>query len=557
MDQGGAPLLGAAEAVPSSLPSAPPPPAPARLITDVELNALTESLRAAHAQGFPAQLMELRTHLFGKVVHHQHAAQILRSLEPNNRHQALRELYELQFIVESKAAGSSFTEALSSQEALGLQQDEAFAIRQQVEATAQQALMFLPEGAAVPDGFEPSAVPSAPPADFTVPKASAPPMAAEEHTAVVLIRFDGKVVTVIGSPSTLNLAAVLEAGATNLGVSTFDPRQHYAAMVWPGHIIVADMTTPLASLGVPSWARILWLERPDVQKKGEAKAADPMNAGLRFQNVRCMFFAMSESGQTKISKAELRNFLWNLNLEDEQFASLWQRLDTRAHGFLDIDDLLHLVGRAHLQHPAVPIDALIYEAALLILRPGLQPPPQGHFDNDISGTPEGIGWQGACARHGCSYFVSILLQVVIPVFLVLFLLDVDSDNQQMHAWIAGIAYIVYLVHSFCCTRFASAVGNRIKGLNAVCNIMEAPKSEHPHFRWHVQCYHYETRTRTESYRDSNGNTQTRTVTETVRVNTWSATHRGVIPSTDHTPPFVPNTRALMTEIDSPIPLIRQ
>eukprot|EP00969_Alexandrium_andersonii_P270039 11935426-Alexandrium_andersonii.AAC.1 len=37
-------------------------------------------------------------------------------------------------------------------------------------------------------------------------------------------------------------------------------------------------------------------------------------------------------------------------------------MDTRGRGFLDIDDLLHLVGRAHMQYPTVPIDALLYEA---------------------------------------------------------------------------------------------------------------------------------------------------------------------------------------------------
>ncbi|MEO0686480.1 MAG: hypothetical protein AAFY76_15935, partial [Cyanobacteria bacterium J06649_11] len=38
------------------------------------------------------------------------------------------------------------------------------------------------------------------------------------------------------------------------------------------------------------------------------------------------------------------------------------------------------------------------------------------------------------------------------------------------------------------------------------------------------CYHYETRYRTVTYTDANGNTQTRTETYQERVNTWTGAH---------------------------------
>merc|ERR1711959_260850 len=46
----------------------------------------------------------------------------------------------------------------------------------------------------------------------------------------------------------------------------------------------------------------------------------------------------------------------------------------------------------------------------------------------------------------------------------------------------------------------------------------------------------------------------RVVHERHRVNTWSNTLTGVIPSTDHTPTFVPDTAALLTEINTDLDL---
>lgn len=48
------------------------------------------------------------------------------------------------------------------------------------------------------------------------------------------------------------------------------------------------------------------------------------------------------------------------------------------------------------------------------------------------------------------------------------------------------------------------------------------KKAAPNILWSIQCYHYETRTRTVSSTDSNGRTTTRTETYQVRVNTHSA-----------------------------------
>eukprot|EP00812_Abedinium_dasypus_P009633 NODE_330_length_1660_cov_377.705296.p1 GENE.NODE_330_length_1660_cov_377.705296~~NODE_330_length_1660_cov_377.705296.p1 ORF type:complete len:473 (-),score=89.69 NODE_330_length_1660_cov_377.705296:225-1580(-) len=325
-------------------------------------------------------------------------------------------------------------------------------------------------------------------------------------------------------------------------------------MAWPGHCVLTDFTSPIGRLGIPPWARLIWLERPNTKLDDAEKPVDPRTAGLRFERVLSTFFALSQSGQIQISRGELRNFLWNLNLDSPTLQRLWERLDTRKHGFLDIDDLLHLVGRAHLLYPMVPIDALLYEAAVLIIRPpGQAQQPGTHFDRDMAQTPHGIGCQGACNEHGLSYFVSLLLQLAVPGCLVAFIV-LGTEKGQSLGYVAGALYLFYLIHAFCCTKFLSMAGNRITGLDAVCNVMEAPRGDMLNFRWHIQCYHYDTRIRTEQFTDANGNQQTRQVTETVRVDTWSNTYTGIIPCTDHTPNFVPDTTALMTEIDTHLEL---
>merc|ERR1719253_1669620 len=100
-------------------------------------------------------------------------------------------------------------------------------------------------------------------------------------------------------------------------------------MVYPGRRSLTNLNSTVSELGIPSWARILWLEFPTHKEDKDAKAADPDKAGRRFQEVKSTFFALAESSKTKISKGEMRNFFWNLNLNEGEFANLWQSLDTR------------------------------------------------------------------------------------------------------------------------------------------------------------------------------------------------------------------------------------
>eukprot|EP00434_Breviolum_minutum_P035337 symbB.v1.2.031274.t1/scaffold3615.1/size53271/1 len=115
---------------------------------------------------------------------------------------------------------------------------------------------------------------------------------------------------------------------------------------------------------------------------------------------------------------------------------------------------------------------------------------------------------------------------------------------------AGVAYLIYIIHLACCVRLTRAFANESRGIESVMFLMDKPRYENPYYKWHVQCYHYETRTRTRT--DKDGRTQT--YTERVRVNTHSAHASGTIPSEDRTPEFLPNTIATQTQIDTKLDL---
>lgn len=536
-------------------PSAPPPPFAPTLITNADCSNLAQQLRVEHGNGVEAQMRALRVGLAGKVLSQGQAKTLMQELNPEYRAQALRELFDRQLLIDSPSEGPTFLQALATEGSMGITAAEANALKDRVQASAKQALQFLPAGTGqeLVDGFDLNALPSAPPAEFAMPMQSAPPApAAHALQAIVLVHFTGKIVSVVGDPMTMNFGTVLQTGGLQLSAEAFDPSRHYVLMVWPGKYVIPDLNTPLAYLGVPPWARVLWLENP-VFTAGKEQAADPRTAGMRFQHVYSAFCAVSQSNQMCISKGELRNFFWNMNITDASFHKVWSRMDTRSRGFLDIDDLLHLVGRAHMLHPMVPIDALLYEAAVAIIEgesdnhQGKIKAPSPHFDIDVADSPHGLGVGGACQKHCWSYFASSAFSIAVPAFIVLGIMMTDSPWPFI---VAGVCYIGYLIQAFCCTHFASAVGNRLEGIDTVCRTLDIPRGENPRYNWHIQCYHYETRYRTETTTDSNGNKSTRTVPYQERVNTWRNHHSGIIPSIDHTPPFVPDTTALMTEIDT-------
>lgn len=301
---------------------------------------------------------------------------------------------------------------------------------------------------------------------------------------------------------------------------------------------VADVSTVL---------RVLWLEgspgKASSSPKSRATTVGPLKA------IGCQYIGMSARMQNLVSLGEFRNFLWNLHLDDSNFSAVSKRFAPTGD-YIDYEELLFLLGRSHLRSKDVPVDALIYESVVSIL--GRR--TTAHIDRDLGADDTGIGKRNACKAHCASYTTSMILEAVIWLSLLLLLLDMLFElgtrfEPEMLAP-AGIAYLIYIIHLACCVRLTRAFANESRGIESVMSLMDKPRFENPYYTWHVQCYHYETRTRTRTDKDG----RTETYTERVRVNTHCARASGTIPSEDRTPEFLPNTRAIQTQIDTKLDL---
>jgi len=316
---------------------------------------------------------------------------------------------------------------------------------------------------------------------------------------------------------------------------------HNAAVIARNTGCPAALGSMLSELGAS--VRLLWLQRGQPARPPAPGAM----AAVRFQ-----FGAMDLDGDGRVSAGELRNFLWNLHLADEQFDAVRKRFAVKgqrtadrapcSQEHIEVDDLIYLLGRPHQLHPEVPVDALIYEAVVSIL--GRR--TTAHIDKDLSMEDHGVGYGQAFAEHGCSYVVSTLLQIAVVVCLLLGL--ILSTPGLFIA--AAFAYLVYLCQVGCCVRLTRAFANQTEGLEAVMALMDRPRHEDPVYHWSVKCYHYETRTRSERVTDSDGKTSSVVKHEKVRVDTHTACYSGRIPSTDMTAPYVPQTQAQQTQINT-------
>jgi len=296
-------------------------------------------------------------------------------------------------------------------------------------------------------------------------------------------------------------------------------------------------------------ARILWLERQTPSLK---ISDDSLSGPLKAIKSQLTFLAARGSGSVSIG--ELRSFLWNLHLQDEDFVKVQERFAPQSV-YLEMDDVMFLIGRSHVQYPGVPVDALIYEAVVSIL--GRR--TTAHIDRDLGGEDEGLGYGNACRLHCASYTTSLILQGTVVFCLIALLLSWLFEVQILHMSpdtesgllaTTGVAYFIYLCHLACCVRLTRAFANLTEGMEAVMALMDQPRSENPQFHWTSEAYHYITRV--EHYTDSEGKSRTRTRQE--RVVTHRASASGIIPSTDLTPGFVPNTRAQQTQIDTELQL---
>jgi len=319
---------------------------------------------------------------------------------------------------------------------------------------------------------------------------------------------------------------------------------HYVTVVVRNCSFYLEHEARLMEAGVGPGSRLMWLEADKDKEKDQVKH----NHGC-LRAIRAQFYGMDMSHNGNVSAGELRNFLWNLNLDDDAFVKVKQRFAPQSD-YVEVEDIMFLLGRPHLQNQAVPVDALVYEAVVSIL--GRR--TTAHIDKKLHKEDHGVGCKKACADHCPSYATSLILQGVVFFDLVYLLLDLfvdevfhtDDASRNILIGICAVAYVVYLLHLMCCVGLTKAFHNETEGMEAVVELMDKPRHENPRYSWTVQCYHYRTVHYTTT--DKDGRTQHHTRQE--RVNTHHAHTSGFIPSTDMTPPFLPQVEAQQTQIDT-------
>jgi len=384
--------------------------------------------------------------------------------------------------------------------------------------------------------------------------------------------LNGHVGQIVGQEGD-SYAVTTSAGVHSLHKDNVIP--YNATVVARSHGHRLETQHSLSALGIVADAKLLWLETgsgPSMKKTGQ-----PLDA------IKSQFFGMDVAGDHRVAAGEFRNFLWNLHLSDSEFDTVRKRFCSGDSGgdYICLNDMLFLLGRPHLLSPEVPVDALVYEAVVSIL--GRR--TTAHIDRSLAEDSTGIGTEAACNEHCGDYTVSLCLQGIVFVCLVLFVLpgscqkhrtETNCDYGQdgygkiyyrcseerlvqyraaggecvQYQFGAVVAYFLYIVHLIWCVDLTSSFRNLTEGIEAVMGLMDQPRHENPHYAWQVQCYHFETRTRYSQ--DANGNRTTSQ--EQVTVNTHSARASGIIPSTDHTPTFVPETVAQQTQLDTHLDL---
>jgi len=141
---------------------------------------------------------------------------------------------------------------------------------------------------------------------------------------------------------------------------------------------------------------------------------------------------------------------------------------------------------------------------------------------------------------GCT----IVLQVIIVVGI---LLTIILQNLAFLAMV-GAGYLLYLIYVSCCLKTHSMLGNTMEGMEAVVKYIERVHAADPSFRWHIECWHYETKTRLKT--SSKG--LSRTKTERVKVVTHRASKTGALHSIDQSEKFIPDTSYTLTQLKSKV-----
>ena len=132
-------------------------------------------------------------------------------------------------------------------------------------------------------------------------------------------------------------------------------------------------------------------------------------------------------------------------------------------------------------------------------------------------------------KDGCAYsFFCWLAQILVWATLVWMIASTssssfDKDDTESSVYCFAICYVAYLALEFCSSS-SKYICHKTTQMG-IYDQMGKYYMTYPVIQFHCECYHYETRRRRVTTRDSKGRRRTRTVTERVRVTTYRETYK--------------------------------
>ena len=316
-----------------------------------------------------------------------------------------------------------------------------------------------------------------------------------------------------------------------------------------------------ATMGNDDWLLDMIPLRGNAEGKRGAKGKRGA-MGKLVDKMRMLFHGIDLNDDNSVSREELGRAI---RARSERFSKLsetdltiiFNYFDKNGKGGIDVKEFFFRLGTLQLTAGSTLTPAQVFDAVVedILLRVGSSSinivVDAAGGENKVADSKVaeelleneegGVGCAGACVGDKSDFFIIGVAQVIIIVGVILALV---LANMPVLA-LAAVGVLIYVIATFCCNRSLDLLSNQIEGLDALVSEIEKVYHANPSYRWHIECYHMERRTR----RVKRGN---RYVTETyyVKVVTHRATKTGKVSAKDVSEKFVPQSSCELMQLCS-------
>jgi len=284
--------------------------------------------------------------------------------------------------------------------------------------------------------------------------------------------------------------------------------------------------------------------------KASVSACPEHQSSQKLKRLRSYFRKIDRDDDGTLCRGELRVLLWQLQLTETQFATLFEKFDVKGNGVVELDELMYLIGAQFLENKAgITVEQLMLQAAETLLKMELEKDVElgavlrgeevaigaedGELGHDrFSILESNAKGDGAMQSAKTNFFTAngqILL--IVGVFVCALVALIIPGLRTFLLIVAGACALVYWVSFVCLKKGVNeALMNAVEGMEEVLGRIEAVEKRNPVYSWSIECFHWETRTSA----DGKSSRQEKVVTH-------SNSRAGDIPSVDCSNELIPNT----------------